>query len=44
MLVGMILGLAAGVRNIKREAAVLNAENAAREAGETPVSNGTKED
>lgn len=44
MLVGMILGFAAGVRNIMREAAVLNAENAAREAGETPASNGTKED
>ncbi len=50
MLVGMILGFAAGVRNIMREAAAANAENAAKaeetehKAGTMPGSDATKED
>lgn len=44
MLVGLILGFAAGLRNIMREAAAANAENAEREAGKTPEPDGTKED
>jgi len=50
MLVGVILGFAAGLRNIMREAAAANAENAAKaettgcETGSTPGSDATKED
>ena len=50
MLVGLTLGFAAGLRNILREAAAVNAENAAkagnteRETGAVPGSDATKED
>ncbi|MGK0266204.1 MAG: ATP synthase protein I [Maricaulis sp.] len=44
MLVGVILGFAAGLRNIMREAAAANDENAKREAGTVPGSDATKED
>tara|TARA_R110000868_G_scaffold130277_1_gene339899 strand:+ start:7598 stop:7987 length:390 start_codon:yes stop_codon:yes gene_type:complete len=50
MLVGLILGFAAGLRNIMREAAAANEENAAKagntgqEAGAVPDPDATKED
>lgn len=50
MLVGLILGFAAGLRNIMREAAAANAETAAkaentgRDAGAKPGSDATKEE
>lgn len=44
LLVGILLGFAAGLRNIMREAAAANDENAKREAGAVPDPDATKED
>lgn len=50
MMVGLILGFAAGLRNIMREAAAASAENAAKagdnehEGGAVPASDATKEE
>ena len=41
MLVGLFLGFAAGIRNIMREAAEMNA---AQDAGKAPASDGTRDE
>ena len=44
ILVGLMMGFAAGLRNIMREVEATNAENAEREAGARPASDAKKED